>query len=106
IWSFYPKYAWESASKYYVVLRSWLQIDAAARRIRKDPNRHFYVDQALTEVTDDETQSLELFTHTDDARHALQHAAKAAQWPGAPVRASVASPPISDGAMPLDEVRQ
>ncbi len=76
IWSFYPKYAWESFSKYSVLLRSWLRLDAAVRRIRKDPNRRFYTDQALAQVTDDETELLELFTHSNDARHAVEHARK------------------------------
>jgi hypothetical protein len=83
VWSFYPKYAWESVSKYSVLLRSWLQLDAAVRRIRKDPSKHLYSDQALEDVTEDETESLELFTHTADARHAVEHARKVAQLTGA-----------------------
>jgi hypothetical protein len=87
IWSFYPKYAWESVSKSFVLLRSWLQLDAAVRRIRKDPNKHLYTDQALAEVTDDETEMLELFTHSNDARQAVEHARKIAQLTGAQGRA-------------------
>jgi radical SAM superfamily enzyme YgiQ (UPF0313 family) len=87
IWSFYLKYAWDSISKYSILLRSWLQLDAAARRIRKDPNKHLYIDQALADVTDDETELLELFTHSNDARHAVEHARKVAQLTGAQVRA-------------------
>jgi hypothetical protein len=34
-------------------------------------------------VTEDETQSLELFTHSDDARHAVNHARKIARLTGA-----------------------
>jgi DNA repair photolyase len=83
IWSFYPKYAWESISKCSVLVRSWLQLDATVRRIRKDPTRHLYTDQALADVTDDQTQSLELFTHSDDARHAVNHARKIARLTGA-----------------------
>jgi hypothetical protein len=82
MWSFYPKYAWESISKCFVLARSWLQLDATVRRIRKDPSRHLYTDQALADVTDDETQSLELFTHSDDARHAVNHARKIARLTG------------------------
>jgi hypothetical protein len=78
VWAFYPKYAWESVSKYSVLLRSWLRLDAAVRRIRKDPDKHLYTDQALAEVTDNETELLELFTHSNDARHAVEHARKIA----------------------------
>jgi hypothetical protein len=83
IWSFYPKYGWESISKCSVLVRSWLQLDATVRRIRKDPTRHLYTDQALADVTDDQTRSLELFTHSDDARHAVNHARKIARLTGA-----------------------
>jgi hypothetical protein len=60
-----------------------LTLDAARRRIRNDPNRHLYTDQALAAVTDDETESLELFTRNDDARHAVEHARKIARLTGA-----------------------
>ena len=89
MWSFYPKYARESISKCCVLVRSWLQLDATVRRIRKDPTRHLYTDQALADVTDDETQSLELFTHSDDARHAVNHARKIARLTGTPADAIV-----------------
>jgi hypothetical protein len=77
IWSFYPNYAWDSC-KIFSLLRKWIDLEWAMQRIRKDPNKHHYTDQALTDVTDDETESLELFTHTDDARHAVEHARKVA----------------------------
>jgi hypothetical protein len=83
MWSFYPKYAWESISKCLVLVRSWLQLDATVRRIRKDPSRQLYTDHALADVTEDETQSLELFTHSDDARQAVNHARKIARLTGA-----------------------
>ena len=89
IWSFYPKYAWDSIYKYSVFVRSWLKLDAAVRRIRKDPNRFLYSDQALTEVTEDETELLELFTHSNDARHAVEHERKIAQLTGPQAPASV-----------------
>ena len=84
MWSFYPKYAWDNVHKYSVFVRSWLTLDAAVRRIRKDPNKLRYIDQALTEVTEDETESLELFTHSVDARHAVAHEKKIARLTGAP----------------------
>jgi Radical SAM superfamily len=82
IWLFYPKYAWDSISKYSGLLRKWINLEWTMQRIRRDPNRHRYTDQALADVTDNETQSLELFTHTDDARHAVEHIRKIAQLTG------------------------
>ena len=41
-----------------------------------------YTDQALTPVTDDETETLELFTHSEAARQSVKHAQKIAQLTG------------------------
>jgi hypothetical protein len=76
IWSFYPKLAWGLLSKNAHLLRALLTLNGIKNRVRKDPNRHTYTDQALADVTDDETESLELFTHSEDARHAVEHARK------------------------------
>jgi len=82
IWSFYPKYAWEFVSKYYRSLRMLVWIAAATRRIRRDPHRYQYTDRALSPVTEDETERLELFTHNDAAREAVEHAHKVAHLTG------------------------
>jgi hypothetical protein len=68
-------------------VRSWIALDSAKKRIRKDPNRHLYTDRALADVTDGETELLELFTHSTDARHAVEHARKVAQLTGAQAHA-------------------
>jgi hypothetical protein len=88
IWSFYPKFAWECVSKHVRLLRLWYMLDSAKKRIRSDPGKALYTDQALADVTEDETESLELFTHTDDARQAVEHARKVAQLTGAQTRAA------------------
>ena len=54
------------------------------------PNRYAYTDQAMTPVTDDETETLDLFTHSDAARKAVEHAHKVAQLTGAQQRARAA----------------
>jgi hypothetical protein len=36
------------------------------------------MDEALAPVTDDEEETLELFTHNEGARHAVEHARKVA----------------------------
>ena len=83
IWSFYPKYAWEFVSKYSRMTYAYLRLELTTQRIRKDPKRRLYTDQALTPVSDDETEALALFTHSGDARHAVQHARKIAELTGA-----------------------
>ena len=86
VWSFYPRYIWEGVSKYSRLLRIWLDLELTVQRIRKDPNRHKYTDQALADVADGETDSLELFTHSDDARQAVEHARKVARLTGGEIR--------------------
>ncbi len=78
LWSFYPKYAWDFVTKYSRALRLVLWLAATSRRIRKDPNRYAYTDLALSPVSDDETERLELFTHNEAARQAVEHAHKIA----------------------------
>jgi len=87
MWSFYPKYFWECVSKNVRLLRSWITLELAAKRIRQNPNSQLYTDQALAEVTDEETGLLDLFTHSQDARRAVQHARKIAQLTDAHARA-------------------
>jgi radical SAM superfamily enzyme YgiQ (UPF0313 family) len=82
IWSFYPKYAWELVSKYYRSLSTLIWIGLTSRRIRNDPSRYQYTDRALTPVTEDETERLELFTHNEAARQAVEHARKVVQLTG------------------------
>jgi len=83
IWSFYPKFAWDFAAKLVRAVRLLLWISRTTRRIQRDPNRHLYKDQALNPVCDDETERLELFTHSDAARQAVEHAHKIAHLTGA-----------------------
>jgi hypothetical protein len=83
IWSFYPKFAWDFVSKYYRGVRQLIMIGRIARRVRKDPNRFSYTDEAMTPVSDEETEKLELFTHSDTARQAVEHAHKVAHLTGA-----------------------
>jgi hypothetical protein len=83
IWSFYPKYAWSLAKNSSRQLRLMLWLLRTTQRIYKDKNRHAYTDQALTPVADDETERLELFTHSESARQSVKHAQKIAQLTGA-----------------------
>ena len=82
IWSFYPKFAWDFASKIIRSVRLLFWIHTTARQIQKDPGRHVYTDQSLTPVTDEETDTLELLTHSDAAREAVAHVRKIARLTG------------------------
>jgi len=62
--------------KYSRALRPLLWLHRINRRLQKDPNRGKYTDLAMTPVTDDETEKLELFTHSDAVRQAVAHAHK------------------------------
>ena len=79
---FYPKYWWSFTRNSFIELRVMLWLLWKSQRIYKDKNRHAYVDQALTLVTDDETETLELFTHSEAARQSVKHIQKVAQLTG------------------------
>jgi len=83
IWSFYPKYFWSFTRNSVRELRLFFWILRTMQRIYKDKNRYAYTDQALTPVTDDETEKFELFTHSEAARQSVKHAQKIAQLTGA-----------------------
>jgi hypothetical protein len=63
-WKFYPAYFFESIAK----LARWFGIYAGLRwkymRVKRDPRRYDYMDTALTPVTDDDQETLELFHET------------------------------------------
>ena len=90
IWVFYPKYFWSFAKNSARELALALWLIKTARRIYKDKNRYAYTDQALTPVTDDETEKLELFTHSEAARESVKHVQKVAELTGARTKASAA----------------
>ncbi len=92
IWSFYPRFAWEFVSKTTRALRLLLWLHLTKRRILKDPARYSYMDQALTPVSDDETEKLDLFTHSDTARQAVAHVHKIEQLTGAHSAARAETP--------------
>jgi hypothetical protein len=83
IWSFYPRFAWDVVSKYSRAVRLLVWLAMVARNLRRDPNRRAYTDQAMAPVSDEETATLELFTHNAAAREAVEHAHKIARLTGA-----------------------
>jgi hypothetical protein len=79
VWSFYPKYYWESVVKRVYIALKWIDLCVVALRIKCGPQRTSYVDPALSPVSSEETETLALFTHTADARAAVLHTRKVAK---------------------------
>jgi len=78
-WRFYPRVIIEGVRKQLKYLSIWRSIDEIRRKVRNDPDRASYRDQALAPVEAGETESLALFTHNEGARAAVQHARKIKQ---------------------------
>jgi len=90
VWSFYPKYAWETLSKHARMVRHLAWLEWMRQRTRREQRRKPYMDQALMPVAADETETLEMFTHSAAARAAVEHSHKIAALtagPGATVQA-------------------
>ena len=75
VWKFYPQLTWEVVVKHtriaaaaWGIFRIYRGVAAGARTA--------YSDQAMTPVTEDDTETLELFTHNKSAREAVDHAQK------------------------------
>ena len=75
IWRFYPRLVLELTIKHARVAFAAWQIFRIYRRVAASSHIP-YTDQAMTAVTDDDTQKLELFTHNKSARDAVDHARK------------------------------
>ena len=74
--SFYPKYLWEIMSKHARLARQWIELSAMCARARREQKVAPYTDLAMTPVTDDETETLAMFTHNDGARSQVAHVRK------------------------------
>lgn len=74
VWSFYPKYVFGSLRKLLLLGKRAYFLHMVRKWIERDPLAKTYMDVALTPIQDDEVEELELFTHTDDAKAAVDHA--------------------------------
>jgi hypothetical protein len=77
-WAFWPKTILRGFATNGRLFAHWLKLERMRRLIHRDPNRHAYMDSALAPVSDDEEERLEMFTHNEGARHAVEHARKVA----------------------------
>jgi radical SAM superfamily enzyme YgiQ (UPF0313 family) len=75
VWLFYPALAFEFAVKHARVAAAAWSIFRIYRRVAAGKHSP-YSDLAMTPVSEDETQTLELFTHNKSAREAVDHARK------------------------------
>jgi radical SAM superfamily enzyme YgiQ (UPF0313 family) len=75
VWKFYPQQTWEIIIKHARVAAAAWRIFRIYRRVAAGAQVP-YTDQAMTPVSEDETQTLELFTHNRSAREAVDRARK------------------------------
>jgi hypothetical protein len=76
VWAFYPKYFWEIVSKHARLAKRWIELDRMRRRAVREQKIKPYIDLALTPVSEEETETLEMFTHNEAARHEVAHVRK------------------------------
>jgi radical SAM superfamily enzyme YgiQ (UPF0313 family) len=82
VWTFYPKYLWGVFRSWTLMSKEFLAIERMRRRVLHDPRKSLYTDLALTAVADDETETLELFTHNEGAKAEVERAHKIAELTG------------------------
>jgi hypothetical protein len=61
VWSFYPKYLAESISKQIQWISFYLKCYRILRKVTSDPQRLDYKDLAITPVSENEVETLEMF---------------------------------------------
>jgi radical SAM superfamily enzyme YgiQ (UPF0313 family) len=76
VWSFYPKLLWEIVRKHGRLAQQWIEMSRMCARARREQKLNPYTDLAMTPVTDEETETLEMFTHNAGARDQVAHVRK------------------------------
>jgi hypothetical protein len=76
VWAFYPKYWWEIVTKHVRLAKQWIEMSRMCARARREQKVSPYTDLAMTPVTDEETETLEMFTHNAGARDQVAHVRK------------------------------
>jgi len=77
--TFYPRFIWSSIANNLQHSLAILWVFKLKRQIERDPDRHNYMDEAVTPVRDTEEDTLDLFTKTDGAKSAIAHQHKVEQ---------------------------
>ncbi len=73
---FYPKYLMHLARTHVAMFKLWWRYNQVRKRIKADPKRREYTDLALTPVTDDELDELDLFISSASAKEAVDKSRK------------------------------
>jgi len=87
--TFYPALAWEMLVKHIRVAKAVWGIFRIYRKVAKSAGVP-YSDQAMQPVSEDDTSTLELFTHNKSARDAVDHARKVKTLTGGAVAETAA----------------
>jgi radical SAM superfamily enzyme YgiQ (UPF0313 family) len=85
-WRFYPEYVGGLLANLVTTARTARRLRRMTDRIKADPDRLSYMDEAIRPASDDDFESLELFNQNDAARRAVQHARKIRELTGAGAR--------------------
>jgi radical SAM superfamily enzyme YgiQ (UPF0313 family) len=78
-WLFWPRFAWETLVKHAVLASAIGRLLVWQMIIANGSGAHNYMDQALTPVSDDGDETLDLLTKTAGGRAAVAHAKKIAE---------------------------
>src|SRR5690606_16233217 len=78
VWTYYPRLVWETLTKHARVIGYGLKLEWMVIQARREHRSRQYIDLALTPVSEDETEGLELFTQNEAAREQVTHIRKIA----------------------------
>ena len=70
---FWPRFAWQTLNKNAQIIGKIVHLALVARKLSRRDGAMEYMDQALTPVTDDDDQSLDLMTKTTGGTSAVAH---------------------------------
>jgi Radical SAM superfamily len=80
--TFYAKYAADIAHKAFVLHRRWRHLTRILSKVEADPNAKLYMDEALTAVTEEDAEHMELYTQNVAARTAVERERRVAAKTG------------------------
>src|SRR5258705_9531461 len=81
-WLFWLRFGWETLVKHVILARTIGRLLMWQTAIAYNPGARNYMDRALTPVSDDGDETLDLLTKTTGARAAVAHAKKIAELTG------------------------
>jgi hypothetical protein len=81
-WLFWPRFGWQTFTKHAALVGAILRLTIWQTAIKHSPGALDYMDQALTPVSDDDDETLDLLTKTTGARAAVAHIKKVAELTG------------------------